>query len=126
MEIDEVNCFFIFCLLYQLGCGKTMLMDMLYKNINIGTKKKRVHFNQFMIDVHKRIHQFKLDAPPVNHRDKTSKPLDPIPPIARDISDETWFLCFDEFQVSRINIFFTFFIVLLHYIVLNIIYKEYD
>lgn len=80
-----------------------MLMDMLYKNIDIGSKKKRVHFNQFMIDVHKRIHQFKLNAPPVNHRDKTSKPLDPIPPIAKDISDETWFLCFDEFQVSKIN-----------------------
>ena len=75
-----------------------MLMDMLYQNIDIGPKK-RVHFNQFMIDVHKRIHQFKLNAPPVNHRDKNSKPLDPIPPIAKDISDETWFLCFDEFQV---------------------------
>jgi len=86
----------------SVGCGKTMLMDMLYKNIDIGTKKKRVHFNQFMIDVHKRIHQFKLDSPPVNHRDKTSKPLDPIPPIARDISDETWFLCFDEFQVTDV------------------------
>ena len=76
-----------------------MLMDMLYKNVDIGPKR-RVHFNQFMIDVHKRIHQFKLNAPPVNHRDKTSKPLDPIPPIARDISEQTWFLCFDEFQVK--------------------------
>ena len=83
-----------------LGCGKTMLMDMLYKNVDIAPKK-RVHFNQFMIDVHKRIHQFKINAPPVNHRDKTSKPLDPIPPIAKDISDETWFLCFDEFQVRQ-------------------------
>jgi len=85
----------------SVGCGKTMLMDMLYKNVDI-RPKKRVHFNQFMIDVHKRIHQFKLDAPPVDHRSKTSKPLDPIPPIAKDISDETWFLCFDEFQVTDV------------------------
>lgn len=85
----------------SVGCGKTMLMDLLYKNMEI-QRKKRVHFNQFMIDVHKRIHQFKLDAPPVNHRDKTSKALDPIPPIAEDISNETWFLCFDEFQVTDV------------------------
>ena len=26
--------------------------------------------------------------------------FDPIAPVARDISAESWLLCFDEFQVS--------------------------
>ena len=39
---------------FSLGCGKTMLMDMFYEGIRI-SKKTRVHFNEFMIDVHKRM-----------------------------------------------------------------------
>jgi len=85
----------------SVGCGKTMLMDLLYENIDI-VKKKRLHFNEFMIDVHKRIHAFKRQAPSVNHSDKSSRALDPIPPVAADISDEILFLCFDEFQVTDV------------------------
>lgn len=85
----------------SVGCGKTMLMDMLYENISL-TKKRRLHFNEFMIDVHKRIHAFKLAAPRPDHSDKTARPLDPIPPVASKISDEIMFLCFDEFQVTDV------------------------
>lgn len=85
----------------SVGCGKTMLMDLLYDNIKV-SKKKRLHFNAFMLDVHKRIHAFKLSAPPVNHSDKTAKALDPIPPVASDIRNETFLLCFDEFQITDV------------------------
>ena len=85
----------------SVGCGKTMLMDLLYENIDI-VRKKRLHFNEFMIDVHKRIHKFKLNAPPTNHRDRNLIPLDPIPPVAAEISAEISFLCFDEFQVTDV------------------------
>lgn len=34
------------------GTGKTMVMDMFYDHVDI-TKKKRVHFHGFMLDVHK-------------------------------------------------------------------------
>lgn len=35
------------------GCGKTMLMDMFYENLECGSKQ-RIHFNAFMISVHNR------------------------------------------------------------------------
>lgn len=85
----------------SVGCGKTMLMDMFFENVKL-EKKKRVHFNQFMIDVHKRIHQFKLSAPPPDHRSKTSHALDPILPVADAISEELSLICFDEFQVTDV------------------------
>ena len=36
-----------------------------------------------------------------------AKPYDPIGPVAREISEETWLLCFDEFQVQYISVFIT-------------------
>ncbi len=35
------------------GSGKTMLMDMFYDSVRVA-KKKRVHFNGFMLDIHQR------------------------------------------------------------------------
>ena len=35
------------------GCGKTFMMDMLFESLDI-ERKQRVHFNDFMITVHKR------------------------------------------------------------------------
>ena len=54
------------------------------------------------------IHDFKRSTPPVNHSDKTAKPLDPIPPVADSIRDETFLLCFDEFQVKGYITFYIF------------------
>lgn len=85
----------------NVGTGKTMLMDLFFKTSNM-RNKKRVHFTSFMLDVHKRVHSYKLALGPINHRDKTAKPLDPIRPIAEEIAEETWLLCFDEFQVTDI------------------------
>lgn len=61
--------------------------------------KKRVHFHSFMLDVHSRIHEVKKGIV----RDHTStklQPFDPIPPVASSITENTWLLCFDEFQVD--------------------------
>eukprot|EP00794_Sanderia_malayensis_P000134 gene134-746_t len=85
----------------NVGTGKTMLMDLFHKTSTI-KKKKRVHFNSFMLDIHKRVHDYKLKLGPVNHRDKTAKPVDPTKPVAEEIAEETWLLCFDEFQVTDI------------------------
>lgn len=42
------------------GCGKTFVMDLFYSCIPASIPKRRVHFHDFMLDVHKRIHQLKL------------------------------------------------------------------
>ncbi|ROT81185.1 putative ATPase N2B [Penaeus vannamei] len=97
-----------------VGTGKTMLMDLLYECAP-GDKKKRVHFNKFMVDVHKRIHIEKKKTKKIHAPDQARyfepdgtytirlRPDDPIPPVARSIADEAWLLCFDEFQVTDIG-----------------------
>jgi predicted ATPase len=37
----------------SVGSGKTLLMDFFYKTATL-SKKQRIHFHQFMLDVHKR------------------------------------------------------------------------
>ncbi|KAF7792864.1 hypothetical protein EIP86_003965 [Pleurotus ostreatoroseus] len=79
----------------DVGTGKTMLMDLFYNSLppNI-TRKRRVHFHAFMIDVHKRIHAIKKKL--------GYNGGDPIEPVARELASEAYVLCFDEFQVTDI------------------------
>ncbi|KAF5909640.1 AFG1-like ATPase, partial [Clarias magur] len=89
------------CYIYgDVGTGKTMVMDMFYDHVDI-TKKKRVHFHGFMVDVHKRIHRLKQSMPK-RKAGKMAKAYDPIAPVAEEISEEASLLCFDEFQVTDI------------------------
>ncbi|XP_034756505.1 lactation elevated protein 1 homolog B [Etheostoma cragini] len=83
----------------DVGTGKTMLMDMFYSRVE-NTRKKRVHFNSFMLDIHKRIHRRKQSLP--KRRLGEMFTYDPISPVAMEISSETCLLCFDEFQVTDI------------------------
>ncbi|XP_041951747.1 lactation elevated protein 1 homolog B isoform X1 [Alosa sapidissima] len=83
----------------NVGTGKTMLMDMFYSHVE-SSRKKRVHFNAFMLDIHKRIHRLKQSLP--KRRLGKMTMYDPIAPIALDISRETCLLCFDEFQVTDV------------------------
>ncbi|CAG9765254.1 unnamed protein product [Ceutorhynchus assimilis] len=83
-----------------VGGGKTMLMDLFFNTCNIELKK-RVHFNEFMIDVHHRMHQLKQEVVQ-DFSDRKAKPFDPIPPIAKSIFEKSWLLCFDEFQVTDV------------------------
>jgi cell division protein ZapE len=75
----------------DVGRGKTMLMDLFFADAP-EPRKKRLHFNAFMRDVHARIHQ--LRAQPGMD--------DPIPPAARAIAKDARLLCFDEFQVTDV------------------------
>jgi protein AFG1 len=40
---------------------------------------------------------------PRQYNVKRPEPFNPIPPVAEEISCETWLLCFDEFQVCVVS-----------------------
>jgi cell division protein ZapE len=75
----------------DVGRGKTLLMDFFFAAVTI-VKKRRAHFNGFMVDVHARIHAER----------QTQGSSDPIPVVARAIARDARLLCFDEFQVTDV------------------------
>ncbi|MCB2021272.1 MAG: AFG1 family ATPase [Burkholderiaceae bacterium] len=80
-----------------VGRGKTMLMDLFFELVPV-RRKRRAHFNDFMADVHSRIHAHRQ----ARKAGKTSQD-DPIPPVAAALGSEAWVLCFDEFSVTDIT-----------------------
>jgi len=87
-----------------VGRGKTLLMDLFCDSIDIADKR-RVHFHEFMADIHERIAAWRGADRKQRRRHPAydrKAPDDPMPPVARDIAREAVLLCFDEFQVSDI------------------------
>jgi cell division protein ZapE len=82
----------------DVGRGKSMLMDLFYAAAPVD-KKRRVHFHEFMLEIHARLHALRADR----GRSANGKRADDLlPAIARDIAAETWLLCFDELHVANI------------------------
>nr|WP_276606292.1 cell division protein ZapE [Alteromonas portus] len=90
-----------------VGVGKSFLMDLFYASVagsadnyrcnnrnykHAKITKRRVHFHEFMLDVHHRIFVYKQQYP----RD------DALPIIAQQLAQEAQLLCFDEFQVTDV------------------------
>ena len=90
-----------------VGVGKSFLMDLFYASVtvpdddsccnndshkHVKITKRRVHFHEFMLDVHHRIFAYKQKHPRG----------DAIPIIAQQLAQEAQLLCFDEFQVTDI------------------------
>jgi len=87
-----------------VGRGKTLLMDLFANNTDIASIR-RVHFHEFMGDVHDRIARWRAlsDAQKKSHKGVNRKaPDDPMAPVAHDLAKDALVLCFDEFQVSDI------------------------
>jgi cell division protein ZapE len=80
----------------DVGRGKTMLMDMFFAGVPVA-RKRRVHFHEFLTEVHERIHGLRqrMKAGKTEHGD-------PIPQTADAIAQEASVLCFDEFHVTDI------------------------
>jgi cell division protein ZapE len=79
-----------------VGRGKSMLMDLFYDSIPFGIKKRRVHFHQFMIEVHDYIHSRRAD-------DGVREDMDAaLPSLAAVIANRAKVLCFDEFHVTDV------------------------
>ncbi|AGF75146.1 putative ATP-binding protein [Bartonella australis AUST/NH1] len=80
----------------EVGRGKTMLMDLFFSCLPEGSKK-RVHFNDFMADVHERINAYRQGL-----LRKKNKQNDPVSAVSEDLAQEARVLCFDEFSVTDI------------------------
>ncbi len=85
-----------------VGRGKSMLMDLFFEVAPLKSKK-RVHFHEFMLDVHARMKVWRG----LSGKDRAAlgghaSEDNPIPPVARQIAAEATLLCFDELQVTDI------------------------
>jgi len=106
------------------GTGKTFMMDLFYESVPVA-KKKRIHFHEWMIDVHERLHRLQKRNAMVQEKANTvwtaeaaraqrlqlqkgkgkeeSSADDLVAQVAREMLGEAWLLCFDEFQVTHIS-----------------------
>jgi len=80
----------------DVGRGKTMLMDLFFETSSV-VRKRRVHFHEFMANVHERIHAYRQEI-----KNGEINEHDPIQRTAAAIAEESWLLCFDEFHVTDI------------------------
>ncbi len=72
-----------------VGRGKSMLMDLAFETMDVAPRR-RVHFHEFMLEVHERLRQ-----------ERTKESGDPIPPVARAIAAEARLLAFDEMVINN-------------------------
>ncbi|XP_030558446.1 putative ATPase N2B isoform X1 [Drosophila novamexicana] len=88
----------------SVGVGKTTLMDLFFDCCTEIPRKRRVHFTAFMTKVHALIHDAKERQGPADRAFNSEKPepFDPTKPVADLIANESWLICFDEFQVTDI------------------------
>ncbi|HEY2426883.1 MAG TPA: cell division protein ZapE [Pseudolabrys sp.] len=80
----------------EVGRGKTMLMDLFFETSAV-VRKRRVHFHEFMAEVHERVHVYRQEL-----KNGETSELDPIQRTSAAIAEESWLLCFDEFHVTDI------------------------
>jgi cell division protein ZapE len=87
-----------------VGRGKSMLMDLFFEAV-ARKDKRRVHFHDFMLEIHAFIFEWRK----LSHADRKRHPAyvreagdDPIAPAAKHIANAATLLCFDEIHVTQI------------------------
>eukprot|EP01084_Bolivina_argentea_P249557 417824_1 len=83
------------------GTGKTMLMDLFYETINCHTKQ-RVHFNEFMLELHSEISEYTKQLKSMKLSPQQMRNYDALPHLSLEIAKKSTILCFDEFHVTDI------------------------
>eukprot|EP00578_Thalassiosira_sp_NH16_P007138 CAMPEP_0181122052 /NCGR_PEP_ID=MMETSP1071-20121207/25094_1 /TAXON_ID=35127 /ORGANISM="Thalassiosira sp., Strain NH16" /LENGTH=470 /DNA_ID=CAMNT_0023206969 /DNA_START=419 /DNA_END=1831 /DNA_ORIENTATION=- len=77
-----------------VGCGKTYCMDLFYDSLPSTIGKQKVHFHEFMLNVHKQMHKAKTIKK--FHGDEA------FDYVIQSTLSQGRMLCFDEFQVTDI------------------------
>ena len=72
-----------------VGRGKSMLMDLMYEHVAI-PDKRRVHFHEFMLEVHERL--------AIERRKEAGNP---IAPVAAALAQDIRLLAFDEMVINN-------------------------
>lgn len=72
-----------------VGRGKSMLMDLLFEAVKI-ERKRRVHFHEFMIEVHAALAE-----------ERRKEAGDPIVPVAQALAADLRLLAFDEMVINN-------------------------
>jgi len=105
------------------GSGKSFLMDLFYDTQTHIKRKRRVHFHEWLIEVHDRLHkktagtghakadsEWSATAAKAQRESLQAgssaggdKKADIMEQIADDMIEEAWLFCFDEFQVTHIS-----------------------
>ncbi len=79
-----------------VGRGKSMLMDLFFECLPDEILARRVHFHEFMLEIHDYLHQRRA-------ADDFSSGIDgALPALADRIFERSRVLCFDEFHVSDV------------------------
>ena len=73
----------------DVGRGKSMLMDLFFDCVEV-RRKRRVHFAEFMLEVHARI-----------AAERRKEAGGPIPPVAAALAEQARLLAFDEMMVTN-------------------------
>ncbi|KAG2767642.1 hypothetical protein JG687_00003646 [Phytophthora cactorum] len=87
-----------------VGTGKSMLLDLFFRGSKV-QRKRRVHFNEFMLEVQTRLNQEKKKQLEIYGRQRhivLDESRDVVLQVAHAIADESHLLCFDEFQVTDV------------------------
>jgi cell division protein ZapE len=72
-----------------VGRGKSMLMDLAFESVDVHPKR-RVHFHEFMLEVHERL-----------RAERAKEQGDPIAPVAHALAAEARLLAFDEMVINN-------------------------
>lgn len=78
-----------------VGRGKSMLMDLFFEHTPI-KEKRRIHFHQFMQDVHARIHELRQTDR------QNAAGADPVVMLSKEMASSIRLLCFDELQADDV------------------------
>ena len=83
----------------EVGCGKSLCCDLFFAGLPV-VKKRRVHFHQFMLEVHRRLHDARAECKRQHKRPPSTR--DALKALGKELAEEAEILVFDEMQITDV------------------------